>query len=80
MSKNTTAEIEAVQACIAREWLDSFDKFNDPTVPQKDKPKLYKNKSKQASGSSANKWNINKGSTMANQKDFLDELRRQLSK
>ncbi|KAJ2077390.1 hypothetical protein H4R24_005158 [Coemansia sp. RSA 988] len=61
MSRNSTTEIEAVQACIAREWLDFFDKLNDPTIADKDKPELYKSKSKQSSGNSANKWNINKG-------------------
>ncbi|KAJ2121131.1 hypothetical protein IW147_004509 [Coemansia sp. RSA 720] len=70
---------DAVQACVAREWLDANDKLGDAAVSTKDKPQLYKSKAGTTAEDSANKWSIGKGSTMANQKDFLSELRRQLA-
>ncbi|KAJ2417155.1 hypothetical protein GGI10_000433 [Coemansia sp. RSA 2530] len=57
-------------------WLDALDKLNDPAVNDKEKPSVHKDKA--GGNGTSSKWKLNKTSTMANKKDFLDELRRQL--
>ncbi|KAJ1719990.1 hypothetical protein LPJ53_005326 [Coemansia erecta] len=67
---------EEVQGYISRGWLDAQDKLKNPKLSDKEKPQLYKSSDNSGAGSS-NKWDV-KGSTMASQKDFLAELRRQV--
>ncbi|KAJ2338442.1 hypothetical protein GGH91_004809 [Coemansia sp. RSA 2671] len=67
---------EQVQGCISKGWLDALDKLNDPAVNDKEKPSVHKDKA--GGNGTSSKWKLNKTSTMANKKDFLDELRRQL--
>ncbi|KAJ2876050.1 hypothetical protein GGH93_001078 [Coemansia aciculifera] len=76
MSSAEGFNCEQVQGYISKGWLDALDKLNDPAVNEKDKPSLHKDKS--SGNNSSSKWKLNKSSTMANKKDFLDELRRQL--
>ncbi|KAJ2225954.1 hypothetical protein IWW45_007663 [Coemansia sp. RSA 485] len=66
-----------IQGYISSGWLDAQDKLSNPRVSDKEKPQLYKGGS-QTKDTSASAMGYKKGSTMANQKDFLDELRRQL--
>ncbi|KAJ1865185.1 hypothetical protein LPJ78_002880 [Coemansia sp. RSA 989] len=59
-----------VMEVVIWKWLDANAKIKDA--------KLSDGAGEGSSGSS-NKWNTNKTSTMANQKDFLAEIRRQLA-
>ncbi|KAJ1830730.1 hypothetical protein LPJ63_004752 [Coemansia sp. RSA 2711] len=72
-------DADAIQACIARGWLDANDRLSNAALSAAEKPQLYKGSSEAAKANSANKWSIGKGSTMANKKDFLRELRLQLA-
>ncbi|KAJ2324246.1 hypothetical protein IWW51_003366, partial [Coemansia sp. RSA 2702] len=73
-------DADAIQACIAR-GMREFARLSatTTTLSAAEKPQLYKGSSEAAKANSANKWSIGKGSTMANKKDFLRELRLQLA-
>ncbi|KAJ1821708.1 hypothetical protein LPJ60_002464 [Coemansia sp. RSA 2675] len=48
----------------------------DCLLDTNEKPSVHKDKA--GGNGTSSKWKLNKTSTMANKKDFLDELRRQL--
>ncbi|KAJ1733890.1 hypothetical protein LPJ72_002629 [Coemansia sp. Benny D160-2] len=79
---NTKADFntEEIQRFISNGtgWFDAQDKLNSSTLDKKNKPVVYKSQQGSKTRKNTSKWGANKGSTMANQKDFLQELRRQI--
>ncbi|KAJ1950232.1 hypothetical protein EC988_004464 [Linderina pennispora] len=78
MSKITSFKASEVEGYIARGWLDAQDSLSNSKSSSAEKPTVHKGTAAAAGTKAASKWGVKKSSTMANQKDLLEELRRQL--